>query len=365
MFSNTEVAVMPTYRCQSRCQMGHVWKYPSPVEEEITLEHIDKLPQGFARINIGGGEPTLRKDIVEIVDVLSKKTSHLEMSTTGYLTERLVSIVTKHPDIRIRISLEGLPKKNDEIRGLRNGFDHAMRSILRLRELGAKDVGFAITISHRNSDELVDLYHLCAHMGIEFAQCVVHDAWQFRIPNNVIEEKAEVINQIKRFIRELLSSKRRDHFLRVKDWYRAYLNRGFINLIQGEKRLLPCGAGKASFFLDPYGDIYPCNALKEWMGNIKRINFEEIWSSAPAQRAREVVSQCTKSCWMVGTSRPAMKKNIWKPTGWILKNKIRLLLGKDIIWDMENGHNIGHSAEIKEEGKGEDKEERQPQLVNF
>lgn len=364
MFSNTEVAIMPTYRCNARCQMCHIWKYPSRREDEITLKHIDKLPEGFARINIGGGEPTLRDDIKEIADLLSKKTEHLEISTNGYFPERLVPIVRKHPDIRIRISLEGLPKRNDEIRGLKNGFDHAMRSILRLKEMGAKDIGFAITISHRNSDELVDLYHLCAYMGVEFSQCAVHDAWQFRVPDNVIEEKEKVTNEMKRFIRELLRSKRRDPFLRVKDWYRAYLNRGLINFIRGEKRLLPCGAGTDIFFLDPYGNIYPCNALKELMGNIKKASFEEIWNGPPAQRVREMVSKCTENCWMVGTSRPAMRRNIWKPSWWVLKNKTRLILGKDIIGDIENGQTIMPQENIKDEGKIEEKKEHEPQLIH-
>ncbi len=364
MFKNTELAIMPTYRCHSRCQMCHIWKYPTRVDEEITLEDIDRLPEGFARINIGGGEPTLRADILEIVDILSKKTDHLEMSTTGYLTDKLTSIVKRYPNIRIRISLEGLPKKNDQIRGLKHGFDHALRSMLKLKELGAKDIGFAITISHRNAEELVDLYHLCAYLGVEFAQCVVHDAWQFRIEDNVIEEKEKVIHQIKRFIQELLLSKRRDYFLRVKDWYRAYLNQGFINFIQGDRRLLPCGAGTDIVFIDPYGDVYPCNALKEWMGNIRRSSFEEIWNGSSAQRVRKIVSRCTKNCWMVGTSRPAIRKNLWKPTQWILKNKMRLLLGKNIIWDIEDGHEEDGGQRFEDEKKFRDKKEHHPQLIH-
>jgi MoaA/NifB/PqqE/SkfB family radical SAM enzyme len=360
VFENTELAIMPTYRCHSRCQMCHIWKYPSKVGDELTLERIDRLPSGFARINIGGGEPTLRSDILEIVDVLSKKTLHLEMSTTGYLTDRLVSVVKKHPEIRIRISLEGLPEVNDRIRGLKNGFDHALRSMLRLKELGAKDVGFAITISHRNSDQLVDLYHLCALMGIEFAQCVVHDAWQFRIPDNAVENQEEVIKEIKRFIRELLQSKRRERFLRVKDWFRAYVNRGFINFVREDKRLLPCGAGTDIVFIDPYGDVYPCNALRETMGNIRNSSFHQIWNGDEAARVRKIVGDCRENCWMVGTSRPAIRKNPWKPIQWVLKNKLRLFSGKDILWDFEHDH-LGEG--LQEEGE-QRKEEKHYQLIH-
>jgi MoaA/NifB/PqqE/SkfB family radical SAM enzyme len=338
--------------------MCHIWQYPSKREEELTLEDIDKLPEGFARINLGGGEPTLRKDILEIVNTLSRKTKHLEISTNGYFTEKLVSIARKHPDIRIRISLEGLPRKNDQIRGIKNGFDRAMRSLLKLKELGIKDIGFAITISHRNADELVDLYHLCTYLGVEFSQCVVHDAWQFRIPNNLIEDKDEVINEIKRFIRELLRSKRRNYFLKVKDWYRAYINRGFINFILGDKRLLPCGAGTDVIFIDPYGEIYPCNALKESMGNIKEKNFEQIWNATQAKMVREIVSRCTENCWMTGTARPALRRNILKPSQWILKNKLRLFLGKDLIEDLEGRKDLEELKRI------EDKEESYYQLIN-
>jgi MoaA/NifB/PqqE/SkfB family radical SAM enzyme len=338
--------------------MCHIWQYPSRREKEITLEDINNLPQGFARINLGGGEPTLRKDIIEIVDILAKKTKHLEISTNGYFTEKLVSIAKKHPDIRIRISLEGLPRKNDQIRGIRNGFDRAMRSMLKLKELGIKDIGFALTISHRNADELVNLYHLCTYLGIEFSQCVVHNAWQFRIPDNLIDDKGKVIGEIKNFIRELLRSKRRNYFLKVKDWYRAYMNRGFINFILGDKRLLPCGAGTDIIFIDPYGEIYPCNALRESMGNIKEKSFEQIWNATQAKMVREIVSRCPENCWMTGTVRPALRRNILKPSLWILKNKIKLFLGKDLIGDIEGGE------DLKELKRIEEKEESYYQLIN-
>lgn len=363
MFENTELAILPTFRCNARCQMCHIWQYPSRSAEEITLEDMDRIPEGFARINLGGGEPTLRKDIGEIVDIMSKKTDHLEISTNGYFTDRLVSIARKHPNIRIRISLEGLPKKNDEIRGLKDGFDHSLRSMLRLKELGMKDIGFAITLSHRNTNELVDLYHLCVYLGVEFSQCVVHDAWQFRIPDNVIEDKEKVVNQIKSFIGELLRSNRKNYFLRVKDWYRAYLNRGFINFIRKDKRLLPCGAGTDILFIDPYGEAYPCNALKESMGNIKNVSFEEIWNGAPAKQVRETVSACPENCWMVGTSRPAIKKNLWKPSQWVLKSKLRLFLGKDMLWDFKDEDDISNEGNRNEEDRSQ--EENRYQVIHL
>jgi Fe-coproporphyrin III synthase len=291
---------------------------------------INKLPSGFTRINIGGGEPMLREDIMDIVEVLRTKTAHLEFSTNGYYTEKLVGIIKKYPEIRVRVSMDGFPAVHNRIRGLKDGFDHALRTILHLREAGAKDVGFGITISHRNAGEITDLYRLAVALDVEFAQCLVHDAWQFRIPNNKIENPEEVIVEVKKFIRELLCSRRKNLFLRGKDWGRAYLNLGFINYLRGEKRLLPCGAGTNQFFVDPYGEMYACNALDYSMGNLREASFDEIWEGQKAKEARKKVSRCENNCWMTGTSRPAMRQRPWLPLYWLLANKIRLMQGRDV-----------------------------------
>lgn len=332
MFRNLEAAVMVTYRCNARCQMCNIWASPSQRQLEITAKDLEKLPTGHIRINIGGGEPMLRSDIEDIVAVLDEKTDCLEISTNGYFTDRLVSIGRKYPDILIRVSLEGLPKQNDEIRGIKDGFDHGLRTILRLREIGVKNIGFGITLWDKSAGELLDLYHLAVMMDVEFAQSIVHDAWQFRKPGIDVGEREFVAEKIKKFIRELLSSKRRNLRLRAKDWVRAYLNRGFLEYLQGNPRLLPCGAGTNIYFVDPYGEIFPCNALELSMGNIREKTFEEIWNGPRTNQVRDQVAKCTHNCWMTGTSRPAMRKAPWKPIAWILRNKVRLFLGKDICW---------------------------------
>ena len=80
-----ECAVITTYRCNARCMMCKAWENPSKASEEITPEIIDKIPGGHTRLNITGGEPTLRKDLEDIVAVLDKKTKRLEISTNGKL----------------------------------------------------------------------------------------------------------------------------------------------------------------------------------------------------------------------------------------------------------------------------------------
>ena len=327
-----ECAVIVTYRCNAHCQMCNTWRNPSKIEEEITPEIIDKIPGGYKRLNITGGEALLRKDIEDIVAILHKKTNRLEISTNGYFTERIVNIAKKFPDIKIRVSIEGLPKLNDELRGKRNGFDHGLRTILRLKEMGIKDIGFSIVISDKNIKDLLDLYHIMAYMDLEFANAAMHNSFYFFKHDNKIKDLELVIKEMKRFIVSLLNSKRKRLRMRIKDWFRAYINLGLLNYMEGKIRPLPCGAATDTFFLDPYGNILACNGSDEpWiMGNLKKSGFDEIWNSRQANIIREKVNKCNKNCWMTGTAVPAMRKKVWVPIYWVLNNKIRLTFGKEL-----------------------------------
>lgn len=303
-----------TYRCNAHCAMCHIWKHPTEPEDEIRIEHLEKLPE-MAFANITGGEPFLRKDIEEIVEVIGKKSKRVVISTNGYFTERIVDLARRHRDIGIRISIEGLPKANDELRGIADGFDRGLRTLLALRHIGLRDIGFGITVSDRNVKDLTELYELAEAMRVEFATAVVHNSYYFHKMDNVIEDKEAMSEEFGKLVRRLLKSNR------VKNWYRAYFNHGVRNYIAGGRRFLPCGAGTDLFYVDPVGEVRPCNAMEVTMGNIKEKSFEEIWTGEEAKKIREMVSKCDRNCWMIGSVAPAIKKSLWKTTMWVLKYK--------------------------------------------
>ena len=318
-------SVIITYRCNARCNMCEVWKNPTKASEEIGVDVIEKLPRMFFT-NITGGEPFVRQDLPNIVRVLSKKTKRIVISTNGYFTDRIVALCKKYPDIGIRISIEGLAKVNDEIRRIPDGFDRGLRTLLELRAMGVKDIGFGMTVQDLNYKDLVPLYQLACGLRYEFATSAVHNSHYFHKWDNRIEDRGKACGEFEKLIRLLLKSRR------VKDWFRAYFNYGLINYIKGNKRLLPCEMGKDGFFLDPWGDILACNGMDEKvsMGNLKEQTWDEIWNSKRADEVRQRVKDCKKNCWMVGSAAPAMWHHPIKPILWVLKNKIRLVLGKDI-----------------------------------
>lgn len=84
-----------------------------------------------------------------------------------------------------------------------------------------------------------------------------------------------------------------------------------------------------TFFIDPYGDVMPCNGTKdkEVMGNLNRQTWDELWNSPEAEAVRRKVRCCDRNCWMIGSVSPAMHKYIATPALWVAKHKLKSLLG--------------------------------------
>jgi len=297
--------------------MCDVWHYPTKPSEEIGLDVIKKLPEMFF-VNVTGGEPFVRQDLPEIIDELHKKANRIVLSTNGYFTERIVELCKRHPDLGIRISIEGLKEANDLIRGMPGGYDRTQNTLKHLQEMGLQDIGFAMTVQDLNCHDIVPLYLLAQGLSYEFATATLHNSHYFHKWDNLIKNKDEVIAEFEKLTKLMLRSKR------VKEWFRAYFNFGLINYIKGNQRLLPCEMGQNGFFIDPWGDILACNGMdeKQSMGNLKDQTWNEIWNSKRAEEVRQMVKKCKKNCWMIGSAAPAIWHHPLKPILWVLKRKL-------------------------------------------
>ena len=319
-------SIIVTYRCPMRCKMCNIWNNPTKVSEEFKPELLEKLPN-VNSINITGGEPFVREDIEEIVKILRKKTKRIVFSTSGFFSDRILALAKKYPDLGFRISIEGLSCKNDELRGRQGGFDKRLRTLLELRRMDVKDIGFGITVSNNNSDDMLNLYELNRNLKMQFATASFHNSFYFHKYDNKVTNVDEVCANFDELIQRLMNENS------PKSWFRAFFNLGLINYIKGGRRMLPCEAGSENFFVDPYGNVLPCNGMEEscWfdtMGNLHDVNdCMGIWNSEQAQKVRDKVANCPKSCWMIGSASPVMKKYIGKVLPWVIKNKIKVVRG--------------------------------------
>lgn len=315
--------VIVTYRCNARCSMCSRYKAPSKPEEELTVETIRKLPQ-MNFVNVTGGEPFIRQDLEDIIRELYTKTDRVVISTNGFFTDRILSMCEKFPKLGIRISIEGLEETNNAIRGLPDGFNRGYTTLKKLVEMHHPDVGFGMTVQDKNAQDLVPLYKISDEMGMEFATASLHNSFYFVESKNIIHDRPMVAKNFEDLINELLRSRS------PKKWFRAYFNHGLINYIYGQKRLLPCDMSVDTFFIDPYGDVMPCNGTKckEVMGNLTESDWDTLWNSPEANAVRQRVKHCGRECWMIGSVSPAMKKYIWVPAWWVLCHKCKALFTK-------------------------------------
>lgn len=323
--------VIVTYRCNARCTMCNRYKCPSKPDEELSLETIKKLPKMYFT-NITGGEPFIREDLPDIVRELYKKSDRIVVSTNGFFTDRIIKLCEEFPNVGIRISIEGLEETNNKIRGLDDGFNKGYSTLKKLVEMKHPDVGFGMTVQDANAKDLVPLYKLSNEMNMEFATASLHNSFYFVEAKNIIKDRPMVAKEFEKLINELLNSNS------PKKWFRAYFNHGLINYIYGQKRLLPCDMAFDTFFIDPYGDVMPCNGTKEKevMGNLNNQTWDELWNSEQAEKVRNKVRHCDRQCWMIGSVSPAMHKYIWKPAAWVVKHKFMRFYKKDKYSMYEN-----------------------------
>lgn len=310
-----------TYRCNTKCTMCYTWKYPSKPAQEILPEHLATFPE-VVRLNITGGEPFIKEDLSDILDVVKKKAKRVVISSSGSLPKKTLEVMSKHRDIGIRLSFDGIGETHDRIRGVKGIHQKALETLKGLKELGIKDLGIAVTISDQNARDLVPLFRLAQEHGVELATAILHNAYYFHKTDNAIHDMALVETEIKRLMAEYLCSSS------PKNWFRAYFTKGIIDHMYGAERCLKCTMAKDSFFIDPFGDVRPCNVMDYTFGNIKEKPFETIWASPEAEQARRRVDSCTENCWMIGSVGHLMRRHPWQPLIWIMRHK---WLGQAVI----------------------------------
>lgn len=303
-----------TYRCNSRCIMCNTWQFPSEKHMEIRPSDLETLPS-MTRLNITGGEPFLKEDLSDILAVAKKKAKRVVISSNGFLTKKIIEVMADHRDVGIRISFDGIGDTHDRVRGVKKAHQRALATLKGLKKLGIKDLGIAVTISDQNAKDLAPLFRLACEHGVELATAVLHNAYYFHKEDNEISDKPRVETEINNLMREYLKSPH------PKNWFRAYFTKGIIDHMYGKARELRCTMATDSFFIDPYGNVRPCNVMDMPFGNIKEKPFQEIWNSSEAEKARRSVESCTNNCWMIGSVGHLIRRKMWVPLFWIATHK--------------------------------------------
>ncbi|MBN1884639.1 MAG: radical SAM protein [Candidatus Krumholzibacteriota bacterium] len=322
-----DAVVAVTYRCDSHCNMCNIWQLPPGPELEPAM--FGRLPRTLRDVNITGGEPFLRDDIVDIVRVVDERCRgpRIVISTNGFQKRRILhaapALMSIGRNVGIAVSLDGIGETHDEIRGVEGGFEKVVETLTGLRTIGYRNVRVAFTAQRGNVEHLGAVYDLSRQFGYQFTASVAQNSeFYFSTDENQRVEPGSLESELRYVMRKELLS------LSPKRWLRAYFYAGVERFNVKRERLLGCLAGRESVFVDPEGKVYPCLTLNREMGNLAERDFEEIWESDSAREARAAVDSCRLPCWMICTARTSMRRTPLRPIGWILASWGRIATGR-------------------------------------
>lgn len=318
-----EAIVAVNYRCNARCRMCGIWRVKE--DGSLTAEDYRRLPARLENVGITGGEPFLRRDIVDLVRVVHEATDRpqIVINSNGYLTGRIAAAFrafrTFNPPVGIGISVDGIGKTHDMMRGTRHAFDKVLATIAALKQENVRNIRLSFTITNENVVELPQVYDLARRLGVQFASTIAHNSDHYYhtsanggIDGPLLRQAYEVVN------RKELSSRS------VKSWFRAYYNAAVVRYNDEGTRLTACSAANDFFFLAPRGEVYPCVILPKALGNIMDTPFEDLWTGNVAASIRAEIAGCEK-CWMMCSARTGLKKQPFAAAAWVAKAQFRRL----------------------------------------
>ncbi len=318
-----EAVIAVTYKCNARCEMCNIWK--SQASDEMGPNHYEKLPSSLKTINITGGEPFLRKDLVDVVRAIHTRapSARIVFSTNGFLTETIVDAITKirtfHKEIGVGVSIDGLEDVHDRVRGVKGAFKKAISTVEALKKLGLKDLRIGMTLSQDNLRDAKAVFELSRNLGVEFTVTFAHNSEIYfqktdNVPPEIVGISGQPLDDVLRA--QLVSSS-------PKNWFRAYHIQGIMDADLRRKFISKCKAGSRYFFMSPSGDIYPCMVLNMRIGNLREVSrWEDLFKGEAMAKATTAVKNCTEDCWMVCNTRSLIISHPLKAGAWVAKKKI-------------------------------------------
>ena len=332
----------PTSRCNLFCE--HCFNHDrqdnlsgnTGLNSEMTLEEIDKFSKSFEHlksITITGGEPFLRKDIKEIVEIFYKNNDlqYASIHSHGLLNARVVETIEKIlidlPKLKVIYctSIDGLEEKHNLIRGAKDGFNKTVKTVKDIQNLKDKFFNrlFLLTstiFSLTSQDEYIETIEYI-NKNLKYVSprsCFIRGDVRGSEEKNVNTDLYQDYIDI--------TSKNIDPTVKpfsgmaVKETIESLTPEVVMANYRQKKQTVGCQAGNKMLVIYENGDVYPCESLttKEKMGNLKDADYN-IKNILKSDHAKCIVKDINpgKKCnctWenAIGVSMLYDKKMWWK-----------------------------------------------------
>lgn len=306
-----------TFGCNARCIMCDSWKMPSP--EDLTLAEIERVFAQLPRmdaVRLTGGEPFVRRDMVEISEVVRTRLKPLVLHVTsnGFLTQRIVDFCERRDrrlPLQLLLSMDGMREKHNHVRGHDSAWDMVTKTLTELaprqKELRLKLMVNQTIVDAEGVEQYLKLRDFLRPYGVYNNVVLAYDQsatysmerevdvapkemGQFTTFGEFTPEQfGQLISEVEAGLAELPLLER----LAKRYYLRGIASR----LLQSQGTPNPkCVALNSHLRIFPNGDVPTCQFNTKLAGNLRRQTFQEVWQSAMARELRDWVRKCP-GCW--------------------------------------------------------------------
>ncbi len=313
-----------TRRCNLKCI--HCYSNSADIDypDELTTEEakimIDDLAAfGSPVLLFSGGEPLMRKDLLELAKYATDKGMRAVISTNGTLITKEIAAELKKIGLSyVGVSLDGLQPTHDRFRGRKGAFEKAMEGIRNCREAGIK-VGLRFTVNRHNVADVPAMFDLMRKEKIE-RMCFYHLVYSGRA-SKLREE--DLTHEESRRLLDLIADKTKAMFddglvpeiltvdnhadgpylylkMKKKDPARAAEILELLEMNEGNST----GVGIGCVSWD--GEVYPDQFWRNRsLGNVRKRPFSEIWTDEKneflmklKEKKKHVHGRCATCVWL-------------------------------------------------------------------
>ena len=298
----SQAHICPTDRCNLQCHQCDIWRKPTggelPTEAwQRVLRELADLSPGMS-VNFSGGEPFLRRDMLELIACATGLGLTVSANTNGLLMNATMArrLFDAGLDI-LYVSLDGAtPASHDAIRNKPGLFHKVMEALDALATVPKPRVVLA-TILHAGSlDEVGDLLQLCRDRGLQIVFQPIYQPFGQPFNPNWYRDNPWLprdMNAVDRALDQLVDARRRGgpvcneaaQLEAFKGYFRA----------PTQPNGLSCRAGFTDVSFDARGHLLACYHLAP-IGNVRSAGVAELWWSAEAARRRQEVAGCRRTC---------------------------------------------------------------------
>lgn len=300
-----------------------------PSENELNTNEwkdvIDDLAtSGCTYVVFSGGEPLLRKDLLELASYARMRgIARIELATNGTLVSEPIAEELKKHDIIVAVSLDShSPRTHDKIRGIRGSFEKTMRGIRNLKRAGIDPV-VRMTAMKENVGQLRAWYNFVRDK-VNPSEYTITSVlpWGRATRSGVLVSAESIYKSIHNLIEETTGN--------------IVAACKFDGIVQ-PRLFRNCGIG-SRMVINANGDVFPClGASSEGYflaDNVRKRSVNEIWSSESFSRLRLLTVddvQLCKQCDLKYICRGGCKVETFKYYGDLTKRYPRCNIMKKLI----------------------------------